>query len=640
MISNLLLILLLGMGVFSSLIGALFYILIELSIVPVFYQRMYKPWIILALSAFLHTLAHISSDLTGAINLYVYFNIAAVLFLAIGIFWITKNTVSAFISVEREKVLGDELERRTAEIRRLKEFNEELVEHSPIGILRLDEKLRIIYENPEMKKIIGVPEGEESKALGMDIRALPSVAATGTADAFNSLPNGEEISADVPFKSIYGKEAILSFKGVPIVENGSFTGAIVLVEDITARKKYEREITALFAIDQALRESLDINEILKRALEHIRELSGADSIGIYLLEDDTLTLTAQSGVPSSIIKIASKIKVGEGITGKAVEYMKPLTADLATYSQVQPSKLVQSVIKEGFQSLASIPLVSKSLRIGAITLGYRKTHTFQSDELDFLSSIALQIAIAMENSRLYEDLKKGYEDLKTLDRMKSEFLSNISHELLTPLTIIKASLELSLEKNLPKDTADLLKIGRTSVIRLHALLRDLLMLVRTEETMSLKLEEVALGQLIEETAKEFEPLADEKKIKFSFSIGDLPNIEADKIRIREVLFNLLDNAIKFNRTGGKVLVKAERIDLLIEVIVKDTGIGVKKEQLEKIFQRFFQADGSPSRKYPGAGIGLAIAKEIVEAHGGHINVESEPDKGSTFTFTLPLRQGK
>lgn len=647
MVYELFSLLIVGVGVVSSLAAAVFYILIELSLVPGFYERMFKPWLLIAFSAFFHILAHISFGLTANIFIYMSSNLAAVLVLISGTFWITKNVISAFLSVEKEKTLGEELEKRASEIIRLKKFNQELVEHSPIGILRLDEKLRIIYENPEMKEMMGVPKGEESRAIGIDIRTLPSVETTWIANIFNELQKGKEISAEVLFKSIYGKESHLSFKGVPLFENENFSGAILLVEDITVRKKHEKEITALYTIDQALRETLDLDEVLRRAQDGILGTTGADAAGIFLLEGDTLVLKTHHGLPDYFVKMVSKLKLGEGITGQAAESMNPITMDLANYAAtIKPPKLVQSVIKEGFQSLVSLPLVSKGKKLGAVTLGYRKPHDVPSQELEFLNSLVFQIAIAVENSQLYEEIKEDheelqrlYEELKTLAEMKDAFISNVSHELLTPLTIVKASIELSLEEERSKDVKEILRRGRTSVVRLNALLKNLLSLAKGRE-IDLSIEEVDLGHLLDDIIKEFEPLAEARNIEISSSISDLPTVEVDRAKIGEVLFNLIDNAIKFNRTGGKVLVKAAKIDSLAEVRIEDTGIGIAKEHHDKIFQKFYQVDSSPTRGYQGAGIGLAITKGIVEAHGGDIRVESEPKKGSVFIFTLPLKQTK
>ncbi|MFQ5816201.1 MAG: PAS domain S-box protein, partial [Candidatus Hydrothermarchaeaceae archaeon] len=223
-------------------------------------------------------------------------------------------------------------------------------------------------------------------------------------------------------------------------EDGNFLGIEGIIRDVTERKRVEREITALYAIDKALRESLELGDVLRKAQDNALKVTGADAAGILLLEDETLVLKTHHGLPDYFVKMVSRIKMGEGITGKAVESMKPVTMDLSNYvAAVRPPKLVQAVMKEGFQSIVSVPLLSKGKRIGAITLGYRKPHAFPPEELDFLSSIALQIAIAVENSKLYDEIKESYEKLKSLDELKSNVISNVSHELRTPITVAKGA---------------------------------------------------------------------------------------------------------------------------------------------------------------------------------------------------------
>jgi PAS domain S-box-containing protein len=149
------------------------------------------------------------------------------------------NEITGYIHLDRD--LTEKI-RAEQEIRKLTEFQAELLEHSPIGILRLDKKMRIIYENPEMKKIIGVPKGDESRAMGADIRTLPSIVSAGVGELLNDLKKGKEISGEIPFQSIYGKEAVIDFRGVPLIREGDFAGAIILIQDVTKRKRAEDKL--------------------------------------------------------------------------------------------------------------------------------------------------------------------------------------------------------------------------------------------------------------------------------------------------------------------------------------------------------------------------------------------------------------
>lgn len=234
--------------------------------------------------------------------------------------------------------------------------------------------------------------------------------------------------------------------------------------------------------------------------------------------------------------------------------------------------------------------------------------------------------------------QKLEEEVKTLDRMKEEFISNVSHELRTPLTVAKGSIDLVLDSELDEKQKEILTMGKTSLARLNSLITDLIEIAKMEEHPTIRLENVALDSIIRQCIYEIRPIAEQNNIAIkAFLHGNLPKVRADKEKLQQVFFNLLSNAIKFNRAGGEVIIGVRQNNGAMEVSVADTGIGISKEHIDKIFDRFYQVDGSTTRKYLGTGLGLAIVKKAVEMHGGKIWVESDLGKGSKFTFTLPVR---
>lgn len=238
----------------------------------------------------------------------------------------------------------------------------------------------------------------------------------------------------------------------------------------------------------------------------------------------------------------------------------------------------------------------------------------------------------------YERLESAYGKLKELDRMKDEFLSNVSHELRTPLAAITGAIDIMLDEDIAEDHRKLLSMSKRNVDHLNKLLGDILEFARMEyKSEELKMDAVALYDVVDWSIREITSMADENQITLKASLQrDLPKVKADKDKLKQVFINLLGNAIKFNKKGGEVVVRAKRKGGLVEVSVSDTGIGIAEEHLDKVFDRFYQVDGSAKRKYPGTGLGLALVKKIVEAHGGRIWAESELGKGSTFYFTLPI----
>ncbi len=242
--------------------------------------------------------------------------------------------------------------------------------------------------------------------------------------------------------------------------------------------------------------------------------------------------------------------------------------------------------------------------------------------------------------RSHRELLDAYRSLKELEKMKHEFVSNVSHELKTPLTVILGYIELILSEDMGEITNEQkksLEISRKSVEKLNNLIDNLIELKSIRSLMSIKRELIFIDELTKEVVDEFLNSTRVKGIEIKSNVEkDLPLIRGNKNKIRQVLLNLIDNAIKFTPSGrGRIEIEVKEEGNSILVAVKDNGIGIESEETSKIFNRFYQVDASSTRKYSGTGIGLAISKEIIEAHDGKIWAESEQGKGSTIYFTIP-----
>jgi signal transduction histidine kinase len=239
----------------------------------------------------------------------------------------------------------------------------------------------------------------------------------------------------------------------------------------------------------------------------------------------------------------------------------------------------------------------------------------------------------------YKKLQKAYEELETLDKMKDEFLSNVSHELKTPLVSIKGYSELMRDDklgSLSKSQADALDVIIRNADRLTRLINSILFLsIVKAGKVEFKFEPVDIRDIIETSFLDFGQRASKKGLMLGWEVAGKPQTLGDREKLVEVLVNLLDNAVKFTPKGGEIKVKAWGEPENLHIIVADTGIGIPKEAVTRLFQRFYQVDASITRKYGGTGLGLYICKSIIDSHHGKIWIESEAGRGTTVHILLP-----
>jgi signal transduction histidine kinase len=282
-----------------------------------------------------------------------------------------------------------------------------------------------------------------------------------------------------------------------------------------------------------------------------------------------------------------------------------------------------------------IPISSKN-EIGRLTEIFNQT----AEELLEIRK-RLEMKIDMANKDLEQKNKElviANEELKKLDVLKSDFISLVSHELRTPLSAIRTSSEfLESEENVdPGVQKEMLDNIISNVDRQARLINDILDLTKIEAgRMEFRFEQVDFKYIAQVAIENIRPIARKNNITITEDIPDkLSTISADKEKLIIVLNNLLSNALKFTPDGGAIHLSVKEYQDHIEIKVKDTGIGIEKEQLEKLFDKFYQVDNPSRRKIGGSGLGLSISSEIIKAHGSKIHVESELGQGSTFCFRL------
>lgn len=290
-------------------------------------------------------------------------------------------------------------------------------------------------------------------------------------------------------------------------------------------------------------------------------------------------------------------------------------------------------------SLMIVPICLRERIIGVLRVGSRRKDFFTTDQLEFLTIIADELAIIIEMVTLYENISNKAQELAQLNKLKDEFLSTVSHELKTPLTTIKGFVSVILTGEvgpLNEQQLNFLSVVDQSVNRLASLISNLLDLSRLNGKVEMEFQKTDLVELVRSSVSNMLIKAREKKVTLTNELPkDIPAVMADTRWIGQVVDNLLINAIKYAGAGAKVNVSGSCKGEVVVVSIDDNGPGIPAEEQKMVFERFYRGRASVNQ-VPGTGLGLAISKSVIEKHGGKIWVESKPGKGAKFCFALPV----
>jgi PAS domain S-box-containing protein len=438
--------------------------------------------------------------------------------------------------------------------------------------------------------------------------------------------------------------------------SGKITHFASIWQDVTASKLYEKTLqrrneylSATAEIGRLVTSTLDMPTLFSRTVNLVRDRFGFYHAGIFVTEETGFRAILQAATGEAgaemlrqkhSLQVGSKSVVG-GVTesGQAVIVNDTAASESHKFNPLLPETRAE----------AAIPLRVGVRTIGALDIQSTTPNAFSENDIAVLQTLADQVAIAIDNARSYELSMQAVKEMREADRLKSQFLANMSHELRTPLNSIIGFSRVIL-KGIDGPTTDLqqqdLLAIHNSGQHLLGLINDILDLSRIEAgKMELTFDEVNLTELIASVMSTVTGLIKDKSITLHRDLpADLPTVRADAMRIRQVLLNLLANAAKFTDEGS-ITVHARVKDSPsghpeITISVTDTGPGISQEDQKKLFQPFSQVDASPTRKSGGSGLGLSISNHLIQMHGGRIGVESMPDQGSVFFFTLPAFRGK
>ncbi len=403
------------------------------------------------------------------------------------------------------------------------------------------------------------------------------------------------------------------------------------------------ELQALGEVGQAVSSTLNLQRVLATIVAHAVELSETESGAIYEFDEanEQFELRATHRTSEELIKAIRQAPVHLGETALGWAGIKREAVQIPDIREEPNYPLRQIIEKDGLRALLAVPMLREDRLIGGLVVRRRAPGQFAKETVDLLQNFAIQSALAIQNARLFREIEKKGQELEIASKHKSEFLANMSHELRTPLNAILGYTELILDKiygNVPEQIQEVLERVEQNGRHLLSLINDVLDLSKIEAgQLTLSLNDYSMKEVVQTVVTAVESLAAEKNLELEVKLS--PEVDCgkgDEQRISQVLMNLVGNAIKFTEQG-KVEVEATASNDTFVVSVSDTGPGLSEADQQRIFEEFHQVDASSTRKKGGTGLGLSIAKRIVEMHGGRIWVESTLGKGSTFSFTLPVR---
>lgn len=408
-------------------------------------------------------------------------------------------------------------------------------------------------------------------------------------------------------------------------------------EQVRALAKRE---TLINTITTAIRSSLDPQEIFAAITQQLGQGLQVDGCALSLWKEGDEFVQCvglhdssweQKTSPDSHLPQSSVPIEGNPVLKQLIVTQQPIVlSDLKQHPQFNMSEF-----RTPARALLVVPLIADGKIIGSISLRQNhRTRNWQASEIQLAQSVAAQAAIAVQQSRLYQTTRQQAEKLLQLDQQKTEFFQNISHEFRTPLTLMVGPLESAVATGQGL-SAEQSAIALRNSRRLLRLVNQLLDLQRLDAgRMQPKFQACDLVEFVSQIVDTFRPYCEKKGLSLITQLEPCAPVYLDLEKFDKVLYNLLSNAMKFTPAGQSISVSLEMIDDRCRLKVRDTGIGIREDQIPHLFERFRQAEGSENRSFEGTGLGLALVKELVELHSGQINVDSTYGQGTTFTIDL------
>ena len=380
---------------------------------------------------------------------------------------------------------------------------------------------------------------------------------------------------------------------------------------------------SLVEISRVLASTLDLDRLLYQIVNAAAILTASEAASILLYDEHKNDLFFQSSTNmDSQVMRGLAVPIDNSLAGEIVKTRKPVMV-MSTEDDPRHFGGVGESTQLKTKSLLGVPMITKDKVIGVLEVINKIEGEFSSDDQNLLSALGSQAAVAIENTRLFQ---------------QSDLISELVHELRTPLASIQTAAHLLTRSEISEEKRESMALTiQKETQRLSEMTTSFLDLARLESgRIQFKKEPIDIEAVLNEVADLMRTRIEEEGLSLKMEITPpIPKFEGDGDKIKQVLLNLISNAIKYNRPNGTVILGASKYDKYVSFYVRDTGRGMRSEHAAKLFQKFYRVPGS-EKVATGTGLGLSISKKIVDVHGGNIEVTSKEDFGTTFTVNLPI----
>ena len=414
-----------------------------------------------------------------------------------------------------------------------------------------------------------------------------------------------------------------------------------LIEDVKRRNK---EFASLLEVGRGIVARLDLAELLPLVVRSVNRIMGTHLCVLLLRDGERLRLAAQEGVEPEVVKAFLSLGVGESLSGRVAKDGRALAVE--DMRKDPRAKFTDVTNRYGYRSFLCVPLLHGSEVLGTLEVITKELRRFSLGEQELMGAFAAQASVAIANAGLFERAKRSLAEteeanrrLEELDRLRQDYLRNVSHEFRTPLTVIRGYADYLGEVLPGAAERNLLRVMLESCDRLIDLVDTLIEVSRIEQGLAeqtLRVESLDLRAVAEQSLEPLKGVAERKNIELRLEFPPAPmRVQGDNDLLLQVVRKLVDNALKYSGADSRVTLRGHEEPEALVLEVEDTGIGIAPEHIPRIFEKFYTVDASLARRAAGTGVGLYLVREIVRLHRGRVTVDSRPGRGSVFSVRLP-----